>query len=137
MSLLAQVDALCSVIHRSLVQKEGREWARRLREVVPKFVADTCFRGRLARFRRAGSFPTFSTDDLLLTGNNSRSLSKLLWAPRSSLVKGPPFLVSRFSRPLTGSVRRRVAPVRKDVTAGLYGGDYTRKVSAPFFHFPS
>lgn len=32
----AKVDALCSVVHRSVVEKEGRDWARRLREVVPR-----------------------------------------------------------------------------------------------------
>lgn len=31
-----QVDALCSVVHRSAVEKEGRDWARRLKEVVPR-----------------------------------------------------------------------------------------------------
>ncbi|ORY73253.1 hypothetical protein BCR35DRAFT_293843 [Leucosporidium creatinivorum] len=31
-----KVDALCSVLHRSAVQKEGRDWAKRLREVVPR-----------------------------------------------------------------------------------------------------
>lgn len=31
-----KVDALCSVVHRSVVEKEGREWARRLREVVDR-----------------------------------------------------------------------------------------------------
>lgn len=31
-----KVDALCSVVHRSAMVKEGRDWARRLKEVVPK-----------------------------------------------------------------------------------------------------
>lgn len=31
-----KVDALCSVVHRSIVQKEGREWAKRLREAVSR-----------------------------------------------------------------------------------------------------
>lgn len=31
-----KVDALCSVVHRSVVEKEGRDWARRLKEVVPR-----------------------------------------------------------------------------------------------------
>ncbi|SCZ93847.1 BZ3500_MvSof-1268-A1-R1_Chr6-3g08923 [Microbotryum saponariae] len=31
-----QVDALCSVVHKSLVEKEGREWTKRLKEVVPR-----------------------------------------------------------------------------------------------------
>ncbi|GAA5828334.1 hypothetical protein JCM11251_006202 [Rhodosporidiobolus azoricus] len=31
-----KVDALCTVVHRSQVEKEGREWARRLREVIPR-----------------------------------------------------------------------------------------------------
>lgn len=31
-----KVDALSSVVHRSAMEKEGREWARRLKEVVPK-----------------------------------------------------------------------------------------------------
>jgi translation elongation factor EF-4 len=31
-----KVDALCSVVHRSQVEKEGRDWARRLKEVVPR-----------------------------------------------------------------------------------------------------
>ncbi|GAA5940776.1 hypothetical protein JCM10213_004310 [Rhodosporidiobolus nylandii] len=31
-----KIDALCTVVHRSVVQKEGREWARRLREVIPR-----------------------------------------------------------------------------------------------------
>jgi len=31
-----KVDALCTVAHRSEVQKEGREWAKRLREVIPR-----------------------------------------------------------------------------------------------------
>lgn len=30
------VDALCSVVHRSAVEKEGRDWARRLKDVVPR-----------------------------------------------------------------------------------------------------
>ncbi|GJN87534.1 hypothetical protein Rhopal_000488-T1 [Rhodotorula paludigena] len=31
-----KVDALCTVVHRSVVQKEGREWAKRLRDVIPR-----------------------------------------------------------------------------------------------------
>ncbi|GAA5969758.1 hypothetical protein JCM11641_008033 [Rhodosporidiobolus odoratus] len=31
-----KIDALCTVVHRSGVEKEGREWARRLREVIPR-----------------------------------------------------------------------------------------------------
>ncbi|GAA5861347.1 hypothetical protein JCM8547_006100 [Rhodosporidiobolus lusitaniae] len=31
-----KIDALCTVVHRSVVQTEGREWARRLREVIPR-----------------------------------------------------------------------------------------------------
>ncbi|GAA6001958.1 hypothetical protein JCM10207_003011 [Rhodosporidiobolus poonsookiae] len=31
-----KVDALCTVVHRSQVEREGREWARRLREVIPR-----------------------------------------------------------------------------------------------------
>lgn len=32
----AKVDALCSVMHRSVVAKEGRSWARKLKEVVDR-----------------------------------------------------------------------------------------------------
>ncbi|GAA6027916.1 hypothetical protein JCM8097_001780 [Rhodosporidiobolus ruineniae] len=31
-----KIDALCTVVHRSVVEKEGREWAKRLREVIPR-----------------------------------------------------------------------------------------------------
>jgi translation elongation factor EF-4 len=31
-----KVDALCSVVHRSAVDKEGRDWVKRLKEVVPR-----------------------------------------------------------------------------------------------------
>lgn len=31
-----KVDALCSVVHRSAVEKEGRDWVKRLKEVVPR-----------------------------------------------------------------------------------------------------
>lgn len=31
-----KIDALCTVVHRSQVEKEGREWAKRLREVIPR-----------------------------------------------------------------------------------------------------
>lgn len=31
-----KVDALCTVVHRSLVEKEGRDWAKRLREAIPR-----------------------------------------------------------------------------------------------------
>ncbi|KAK4058550.1 Translation factor guf1 mitochondrial [Microbotryomycetes sp. JL221] len=32
----AKVDALCTVLHRSQAEREGREWAKRLRDVVPR-----------------------------------------------------------------------------------------------------
>lgn len=32
----AKVDALCTVLHRSQTEREGRDWARRLRDVVPR-----------------------------------------------------------------------------------------------------
>ncbi|KAM0746804.1 GTP-binding protein lepa [Meredithblackwellia eburnea MCA 4105] len=72
-----KVDALCSVMHRSQVEKEGREWARRLREVVPRQQYEVVIQAAVG----------------------------------STIV-----------------ARERVAPVCKDVTAGLYGGDYTRKM---------
>ncbi|GAA5929774.1 GTPase GUF1 [Sporobolomyces koalae] len=31
-----KVDALCTVVHRSQVQQEGRDWAKRLRDVIPR-----------------------------------------------------------------------------------------------------
>lgn len=31
-----KIDALCTVVHRSQVQKEGRDWAARLREAIPR-----------------------------------------------------------------------------------------------------
>ncbi|KAL8277389.1 hypothetical protein RQP46_010229 [Phenoliferia psychrophenolica] len=72
-----KVDALCSVIHRSVVEKEGRDWAKRLRSVIEKQQYEVVIQAAV--------------------GN-------------------------------TIIARERVAPVRKDVTAGLYGGDYTRKM---------
>ncbi|KAK4700560.1 hypothetical protein P7C70_g5688, partial [Phenoliferia sp. Uapishka_3] len=72
-----KVDALCSVIHRSVVEKEGREWAKRLRSVIEKQQYEVVIQAAVG----------------------------------SAII-----------------ARERVAPVRKDVTAGLYGGDYTRKM---------
>lgn len=72
-----KVDALCSVVHRSIVEKEGREWAKRLQKVVPRQQFEVVIQAAVG----------------------------------STIV-----------------ARERVAPMRKDVTAGLYGGHYERKV---------
>ncbi|GAA5858517.1 hypothetical protein JCM1840_001239 [Sporobolomyces johnsonii] len=72
-----KVDALCTVVHRSQVEKEGRDWAKRLRDVVPRQQYEVIIQAAV--------------------GNNIIS-------------------------------RERVMPLRKDVTAKLYGGDVTRKM---------
>lgn len=40
-----KVDALCTVLHRSQVEKEGRDWAKRLREVIPRQQYEVCCSG--------------------------------------------------------------------------------------------
>ena len=80
-----KVDALCSVVHRSIVEKEGREWAKRLQKVVPRQQFEVVIQAAVG----------------------------------STIV-----------------ARERVAPMRKDVTAGLYGGHYERKVRRSFFPTP-
>ncbi|BGP46851.1 Translation factor guf1 mitochondrial [Rhodotorula kratochvilovae] len=72
-----KVDALCTVAHRSEVQKEGREWAKRLREVIPRQQHEVVIQAAVG----------------------------------STIL-----------------ARERIAPFRKDVTAGLYGGHYERKM---------
>lgn len=71
-----RVDALCSVVHRSQMERESREWARRLREAIPRQQYEIVIQAA--------------------AGN------KII-------------------------ARERLSPVRKDVTAGLYGGHYERK----------
>ena len=75
-----KVDALSTVVHRSNVEKEGREWAKRLQAVVPR-----------------------------------QQFEVVIQAAVGSTIMA----------------RERVAPMRKDVTAGLYGGHIGNKFS-PF-----
>lgn len=72
-----KVDALCTVVHRSNVEREGRDWAKRLQAVVPKQQFEVVIQAAVG----------------------------------STII-----------------ARERVAPMRKDVTAGLYGGHYERKM---------
>lgn len=83
-----KVDALCSVIHRSVVEKEGREWAKRLRSVIEKQQYEVVIQAAVGSAIIA----------------RERYAHCLIFAD----ALADPFLS-----------HRRVAPVRKDVTAGL------------------
>ncbi|CAD6583124.1 MAG: Translation factor guf1 mitochondrial [Cyphobasidiales sp. Tagirdzhanova-0007] len=71
------VDALVSVLHRSEVEKEGRVWTKRLKDVVPRQQFEIIIQATVG--------------------------AKVI-------------------------ARERLAPIRKDVTGYLYGGDVTRKM---------
>ncbi|GAA5965172.1 hypothetical protein JCM8115_005376 [Rhodotorula mucilaginosa] len=67
-----KIDALCTVVHRSQVEKEGREWAKRLREVIPRQQHEVVIqaavgshiiaRERIAPFRKDVTAPLYGGD---------------------------------------------------------------------------
>ncbi|BGP54534.1 Translation factor guf1 mitochondrial [Rhodotorula sphaerocarpa] len=67
-----KVDALCTVVHRSLVEKEGRDWAKRLREAIPRQQHEVVIqaavgtnilaRERIAPFRKDVTAPLYGGD---------------------------------------------------------------------------
>lgn len=114
------MDALCSVVHRSVVEKEGRDWARRLKEVVPRQQYEVSF--TLLTF-----VLVVEADRVIYVFRSSFKLRSepILLREKGSLISV--IVLANKNAKLIPTYQNRIAAVRKDVVAGLTGGgDYSR-----------